>query len=95
MTTVGLTYVLPAVAKIDDCEKLYVFLSTSQDQEVEIDCSAVTRLNGLVAQLLTMALKASRKSGKELMLANPSAGFLSGAETLGLKDILQNSGASA
>lgn len=94
MTTVDLTYVLPAVAKIEDCEELYAFLSTSQDQAVEIDCSAVTRLSGLSAQLLTMAQKAASNGGTGLVLANPSAGFLNGAKMLGLQDILQTEGAT-
>lgn len=95
MTTVELTYVLPPVAKIEDCEKLYAFLTTSQDQTVEIDCSRVVRLNGLAAQMLAMAQKIACNSDAKVVLANPSAGFSTGAQMLGLHDILETEEATA
>lgn len=94
MSDIGCTFTLPSVAKMEDCEKLHAFLSGAQDKDIAIDCSAVTRLSGLAAQLLLMGHQASTRTGNRLVLANPSPECMASLETPGLQNTLQTEGAA-
>ncbi len=87
MTDDTACFELPAVMKIEDCEKLHAFLMGAQTQEVRIECHLVERLSGLAAQTLLMT-KAWRENALQVTLNNPSAGFIAGVTMLGLTDEL-------
>lgn len=89
MTTDSTTYALPPVMKLEDCQNLHTFLERSADRSVSLDCSAVTRLGGLGAQMIQMARIAWTANAIELSLVNPSDECVESLNTLGLGDLLK------
>lgn len=83
MTDDTACFELPAVMKIEDCERLHAFLLGAQGQDIQIDCHAVERLSGLAAQTLMM-INVWRKNAQQVTLKSPSLGFIDGLATLGL-----------
>ena len=79
---------LPPVMKIEDCEALHAFFTGVTDQNVEIDCSGVERLNGLSAQMLLVAQASWQKTARAVTISNPSEGFEQGCALLGLPDLI-------
>ncbi|MCK0095588.1 STAS domain-containing protein [Yoonia sp. F2084L] len=82
------TFELTATMKIDDCEKLHQFLESAQDEPVEIDCTNVTRLGGLAAQLLLMGQKQWATKDHAFTLSNPTDAFETSIRDLGVNDLL-------
>ncbi len=81
-------YALPPLMKMEDSEELHAFLLDAWDRDIEIDCSAVARLNGLTAQLLVMAHNSWQLAGRTVTFSNPSDGFSSSITLLGLSHLL-------
>lgn len=80
---------LPAIMKIEDCERLHMFLASASDKDIEINCGAVERLSGLSAQMLVMAARRWPANAREVTFSGRSAGFEEGLALLGLSEVLQ------
>lgn len=81
-------FALSPIMKMEDCERLHAFLVDAQDGPIEIDCSAVERLGGLTAQMLTMASLCWPRKEQSARFVNPSPPFEEGVALLGLSDTL-------
>lgn len=93
MTIAPATFHLPPASRIEDCHQLFDFLSSAQDQDVQIDCQNVSRLSGLCAQLLTMGAKAWAAKGRQFQFWPVSDNFRNDVVTLGMADVLTIDGA--
>lgn len=82
------TFDLPPVLKLEECQQLHAFLLESVGTPVTLNCAAVTRLGGLPAQLITMAARAWAVDDISLQLADPSDGFRESLQILGLDTLL-------
>lgn len=82
------TFDLPPVLKLEECQQLHAFLLESVGTPVTLNCAAVTRLGGLPAQLITMAARTWAAEDVPLELADPSDGFRESLQTLGLDAVL-------
>ncbi|MEO1639374.1 MAG: STAS domain-containing protein [Pseudomonadota bacterium] len=55
MTNDTSRFALPAVVRMEDCEALSQFLKDARGAAATVDCSGVTRLGGLAAQMIIVA----------------------------------------
>jgi len=90
MTDDSAVFQLPAVMKMEDCERLHEFVAAHEASDVTIDASIVDRLGGLAAQTLVMAQLISQKHGTGFQITAPSSGFLQSISLLGLTDLLSS-----
>ncbi|MFQ1700164.1 STAS domain-containing protein [Loktanella agnita] len=88
MITDSATFSLPPVMTLEDCENLQAFFETATDQSVSLDCSAVTRLNGLTAQMIQMASGVWARNDMPFTLKDPSPDFRQNLATLGFDSLL-------
>ena len=79
---------LQPIMKIEDCEHLHAFLVSATNQNVDIGCSAVERLNGLTAQMLAVAQRSWHRHERQITFSDPSEGFAQGVALLGLSDLI-------
>ncbi len=88
MTSDNATFELPPVMKLEDCQQLHSFLEQSAELPIVLDCSAVTRLGGLGAQIIQMAHAAWDANDLRVVLADPTPECRESLNTLGLSDLL-------
>lgn len=68
MTQDSSRFALPDVVRMEDCEALATFLSDTRGAAATVDCSAVSRLGGLAAQMLLIAQRSWADEGQTLTL---------------------------
>lgn len=85
-------FTLPPVMKMDDCERLHAFLRDRLDQPVQLDCSSVTRLGGLAAQLIAMGAMTWAKTDNAFIVSDPSPGCRQSLASMGLSQLLTQEG---
>lgn len=95
MTTIPTLFTLPAAMTIEDCQKLHGDLQAATDYAVTIDCSGVSRLHGLGAQLICMSRKFWLARDIPFKLVNISPRCRENLETLGLTDLCTDDGDAA
>jgi len=83
-------FALPPVITMEDAERLHAFLLAARGKAIDIDCSAVERLNGLTAQMIVMACGLWHRNAQQATILHPSARFTEGLALLGLSDILSS-----
>lgn len=92
MTADSAIFELPPVMKLEDCQKLFVFLQDAQDTPVTLDCSAVTRLGGMGAQIIQMASDTWAMNDQPFSLENMTTECRDSLTTLGFDTLVTAEG---
>ncbi|PUB18739.1 chemotaxis protein CheX [Yoonia sediminilitoris] len=94
MTSECATYDLPEVMKLEDCQELHSFLIKQQGTPVALNCTAVTRISGLAAQMIHFAAGEWAGEDVDFSLRDLSPGCITSLTTLGLGGLVANEGAA-
>jgi len=65
-----------------------ILAALDREADIEVDASAVMRIDTATLQLLLTCKKTANQSGKELLIKSPSERFINAIELLGMKDLL-------